>query len=189
MKNNFNQNNKGFTLVETMVAISVLMFAVLGPLSIASSGLINARIARDQVTAFYLAQEGLEFVRYTRDTNYLLNPASTDNKEWLKGLGDCYNRGCIIDTASYFDINSFDPSSAITSCVPECGPLYIDQQTGLYTYNTQDPLSPFTRTVKVSNVGEDNNEIRVEATVEWKTGVATKKVVLSENIRNLYGYE
>lgn len=191
MRKNLHNSKKGFTLVETMVAISVLMFAILGPLSIASSGLMNARIARDQVTAFYLAQEGLEFVRYVRDTNYLDDPTSTDEGQWLADLGDCMaSEGCQIDVASYFATESRNLSEIISRCDRSgCFPLGIDEVTGLYTYNNSDRYSPFTRTVRVTEIGDANNEIHVEATVSWQTGLSKKEVVLSENVRNIYGQE
>ncbi len=42
---------RAFTLIETMVAISVLLLSLVGPLSIASKSLQSAYAARDEVTA------------------------------------------------------------------------------------------------------------------------------------------
>jgi len=199
-----NQQHKGFTLVETMVAISILMFAILGPLSIASSGLVNARIARDQVTAFYLAQEGLEFVRYARDTNFLRNQnnvssANADGDNWLFGVNVCISaNGCQIDVSRYFDnknVSAGGLASVINSCGSGCDtPLSIDSTTGMYTYDSAsgNRFSPFIRTIRIDRITNDkggNNEIRVTSHVEWNTGVVTKEVELVENIRNIYDAE
>ena len=62
---------RGFTLTETMIAITILTFAVAGPLFTASRSIIAADIARDQLTASYLAQEGIEYVRMMRDNAML----------------------------------------------------------------------------------------------------------------------
>ena len=62
---------KGFTLVETMVAITILTLAVSGAFMAASSAINAANIASDQLTASYLAQEGIEYVRVMRDNTYL----------------------------------------------------------------------------------------------------------------------
>jgi Tfp pilus assembly protein PilV len=208
MKNNLSHNKKGFTLVETMVAISVLMFAILGPLSIASSSLANARTARDQVTAYYLAQEGLEFIRYTRDTNFLSNPDNAfsqnpDEDNWLIGIDNCMDGNiCQIDVAGYFASNSTqDPADYIQECTGAlCDtPLSIDSETGLYTYDTSDNrYSPFIRTVAVERVennprgiSTDNSEIKVTAVVKWKpgAGLIEKTVTLTEYVSNIYDYE
>ena len=65
------KSNKGFTLVESMIAVTILTFAVAGPLYTASRAFVAAEIARDKLTASYLAQEGVEYVRAMRDNEYL----------------------------------------------------------------------------------------------------------------------
>jgi len=60
---------RGFTLIEALVSISILALAIIGPLSLASTSMAAAQIARDQLVAFYLSQEGIEIVRNQRDTN------------------------------------------------------------------------------------------------------------------------
>jgi prepilin-type N-terminal cleavage/methylation domain-containing protein len=62
---------KGFTLIETMVAITILTVAVAGTFSVANSSINASSIARDQLTASYFAQEGIEMVRQARDNTYL----------------------------------------------------------------------------------------------------------------------
>src|SRR3989338_9606391 len=61
----------GFTLIETLVAVTILTFAVVGPMFTASRSIVAAQLANDQITASYLAQEGIEYVREVRDNAYL----------------------------------------------------------------------------------------------------------------------
>jgi type II secretory pathway pseudopilin PulG len=53
----------GFTLLETLVAVSVLMIAITATFTAAQSGLSAAIEAKDQVVAFYLAQEAVWDIR------------------------------------------------------------------------------------------------------------------------------
>jgi prepilin-type N-terminal cleavage/methylation domain-containing protein len=174
---------KGFTLVETMVAISILMLAILGPLSIASSGLRNSLFAKDQVTAYYLAQEGIEYVRYIRDDNYLQSSGN-----WLDGLEDCTGTyGCAIDTGKWFGSNN----SVIRLCqligCSDYNILYKDFSTKYYTHQTGggNTATPFSRIVKVEET-TDEKEIKVTSTVTWQSGVGQKSFELTENVFNIY---
>jgi prepilin-type N-terminal cleavage/methylation domain-containing protein len=67
MSNTRIQNNKGFTLIETLVAITILMISIAGPLTIAQKSLTAATIAKDQVIASFLAQEMIEQIKNDRD--------------------------------------------------------------------------------------------------------------------------
>lgn len=58
---------KGLTLVETLVAISILTIGVVGPLGVIAQALHTSYYTRDQMTAYYLAQEAVEYVRNLRD--------------------------------------------------------------------------------------------------------------------------
>ena len=80
---------RGFTLIETFVAISIIMVAIVGPLLIVSRALSSSYYARDQIIAFYLAQDAVEFIRNKRDENKL-NYINDSNK-WLDGLEVCKN--------------------------------------------------------------------------------------------------
>jgi prepilin-type N-terminal cleavage/methylation domain-containing protein len=70
------QKNKGFTLVETLISISIFSVSIVSLMSILGSGLSNTGYAKQKMTAGYLAQEGIEILRNKRD-NYVLYPASS----------------------------------------------------------------------------------------------------------------
>jgi type II secretory pathway pseudopilin PulG len=102
-KRKFNLNlSKGFTLIETFVAITILMIIVLGPMSLLSNALKDSRHIGDQLAADYLAQEGVELMMAERNQNgSLWTPVS---------IGSCQLR--INIARGYFcDDNASDPVS------------------------------------------------------------------------------
>lgn len=183
----------GFTLIETLLAILILTMAIAGPLSIAGKGLQLALIAKDQVTAAFLAQDAIEYVRFIRDTNRL------NGTEWLAGLDGTSNlhttdagggqanctggNMCTIDSLQ-------DQATYCGTSLSSCSafPLYYNSAGNDYTYtapgNTQ---TIFTRTVSVAlvSVGAGTNEADVTVTVQWKdAGGVARSVILRDNLLN-----
>lgn len=155
---------RGFTLIETFVAISVLMTAVAGPLTIASKGLSSATIAKDQITAFYLGQDAVEFIRHRKDTNALRGDP------WLSGLEACIGSSCTADSKE----------DSLTSCGGTCPRLRYNDQSGFFTYSLGVETN-FTRDVLVTSV--NGHEAAVEASVSWTTvGGFTRSFTVKEHI-------
>jgi type II secretory pathway pseudopilin PulG len=61
----------GFSLVETLVATSILLLVVVGPLAISSRTAKSSTFATEQLTAYLLAQEGLELAEKARGDSIL----------------------------------------------------------------------------------------------------------------------
>lgn len=165
-----NIKQKGFTLVEAMVAISILSLAVTGPLIIAQKGIDSAIYARDQITAFYLAQEAVEYIRNARDTNRITGAS------WLNGLSNCIDSGsgqrCTVD-AQYTD---FTNTSAIASCPSGvCPVINFNSSNGLYGYTSGSSWANtvFTRTVSIDTRGDTVNSPAKEAVISVKVSWTT----------------
>lgn len=65
------RRQEGFTLVEAIIAISVLAVGVVGAITLISAGITNLGVSKDRLVAAGLAQEGVEVVHNIRDTNWL----------------------------------------------------------------------------------------------------------------------
>ena len=154
----------GFTLVETLVAISLLSIAVVAPMSLASQSLAAAYYSRDQIAAYHFAQEAVEAVRSIRDGQILQVAQDT--------TGTPINTFGFIPTNNEpftVDARKADPSEAIAPCpVDGCPPLQTDGT--LYGYELGWAPTYFTRTVRASFVGGLQEELRVTVTITWKTG-------------------
>src|SRR5579872_5742052 len=93
---NYLNHQKGFTIIETLVAIAVLMIAIVGPLTIAEQALTQATFSKDQMIASYLAEDAMESIRNIRDNNLLTGNGTS----WLSGLSGCTASSlCGIETA------------------------------------------------------------------------------------------
>ncbi len=67
------KNNKGFSLTEVMIGITILTIAIVTASSLLMSLIKSNKINVFTLKAYYLAQEGIEGVRNIRDTNWLHN--------------------------------------------------------------------------------------------------------------------
>lgn len=156
-KNNF--KNKGFTLIETLVAITILMISIVGPLTIAQKSLMAATLAKDQVIASFLAQEIIEKIKNNRDN--LLSDNFKINDDWLD------------------DFNSNSNNCVIIACK-----LYI-QADG--TYDTLDTatFSKFSKKTTIVKSPGNEDEFTVTATIYWNTGTIENQVRLVNVIYNI----
>ncbi len=167
----------GFTLIETLVAVLLLATAIAGPLTIASKGLLAASVARDQITAFYLAQDAVEYVRYQRDSNKLSNAA------WLAGLAACTSADG--SATCYLDSLVNNPGTP-TACTGTCPIMSYDDTNGYFSYPIGGTPTPqrFIRTIAITTpVGGRADEAEVRVTVSWEDN-NTHSVTMRENMFN-----
>ena len=146
IKNNFNLN-RGFTLIETLVSVAILMVAIAGPLTIANQALTAALGSRNAMIATYLALDGMESIKNIKDNNLSLTPFNWDNVV----TGSCTSlTPC--STPHPFTFITSDPSknTLCTNILPSGNcQLYTNDSKDIYFYGgdvgSGDRLTPFTR--------------------------------------------
>ena len=166
---------KAFTLVETLVAVMILSIAVVGPMFSSAQNIKLASFSQNQLVAFYLGQEAIEYVRNVRDTNLI------GGNNWLNGLTDCLlstsPNGC------YIDVKNDEVDTCGTSCSNK---LRFDGVN--YNYAPISALNKetiFSRTVKIENPFNGNgDEAKVSITVNWMDRDIIKTMNLQDNIFN-----
>lgn len=169
--------HKGFTLVETLVAITVVTMAMVGPFYAVQQALNASWSARDQLIASSLAQEGVEYVRGLRDGNYLYNLANASSpRSWLYGVDgtggtrNCIAANCVVDVTQ----------NTVSTTV---GPLYLST-TNLYNQAGSGTATRFTRTVRLIAVSGSSTEMTVRVTVSWTTRGVARSIVIDESLHN-----
>ncbi len=194
--------NRGFTLVETLVAISIIMVGLTAAFSVAQMGVSSSSLAKDRVTAFFLAQEAFEGVKNVRDHNLLLNNAGTPT-HWLENLtrvGIETGRPCgtTFATACDYDLNHLLTNSA--NLLRRCSDNGMNNCTlkhrtfggsgrnsiKFYGYGGGggSPLSRFSRKIIIEEL-PGNVEARVTVRVTWGAG-PSKTLEVSNNLLNWF---
>lgn len=175
---NTKHSKKGFTLLETLVAISILLIAVVGPMSIIGRSLPQSAYARDHAIAVNLAQEGIEAVRQKRDSN-MLDKWNSGPSSWDSGLG---NGTYVIDPTS----STMLFFCGAIGCDPNTQAIRQNAAGWFYQSNTGvDPMIKFIRFISI-NDGSGPHEKRVTAFVFWQDSSETPySLVVTEYISGI----
>ncbi len=172
-------NPRAFTLVETLIAITVLSFAIIGPFYVSQSVLASSYQARDELAATALAQEGMEYVRTVRDSNFLYDLHNGGSRSWFYGLDGnggpvCYGgNGCVVDVSQQNVAGCKD-----STCSSQ--PLHLSSA-GLYNQQGSGPTTRFTRQVRLTAITATSTQVTV--TVRW-TNHGSSSVTLTETLMN-----
>lgn len=176
------KNTAGYSFVEVLVSIAILLVAIVGPLTIVATGLKNATFAREQSVAFFLAQEGLEGIIYLRETAALGQlPSGTNTWGWASSLPSaCFSGSpCRIEIATH-TVSECSPVSECDLNLHSSGDVRYRHQAG-----GQDTI--FSRKLYFTNVS--GGGLRVRSVVEWHANAfgGTRSVELESYLYDVYG--
>jgi len=174
LRNQQGVSTGGFTLIETLVAITLLVLAITGPLQIASNALFASFHARDEITAYYLAVEAIEYIKYSRDTLFLSDVFSdSTNINWLFGFDVCMDdgspdfKGCYVKIVNKFDPASGDPS--IVACEEDpCPALKFNESSGFWGYEGGVDTK-FKRQIVITPDDTGNIDATIDVVISWPT--------------------
>ena len=166
----------GFTLIEVIIAIFLIIVGMVGALIAIQNIFPSIRIVSSQLTAAYLTQEGIEIVRNIRDTNWL------NNRDWNVYIFDTCILGC---NSSYVCNCQADYTSQSLS---EFTGGYLKIDNGFYTYNSSPSAiqTPFVRKITVASTTDIDGRPRmdVEVSVSWRVGGKNYQASTTEYLYN-----
>ncbi len=147
---NFSKEQKGFTLVEIITVLFVISLGLVGVLSLIISNIQNQNFNRTSIIAYQLAQEGIELVRHTRDTNW-------------KALSE-FDEG--LAPGTYF-IDYLDSAPTLVSD-PVIDIKLKQDANGMYHHSitSADADSGFNRLILIT--ARDESSINVQSIVSWQ---------------------
>lgn len=134
---------RGFTLLESLVAIAVFTVGVSTAVFVITQAISVGSRTRDRVIATHLAQEGIEVIRNVRDRNWLAG------RSWTQGIDDLTN-ACLQWDSDYDTI----------SCATGAYVMY--DSSSMYYVQTSVP-GPFSRSVTTTLVSPE--QLKVVSTV------------------------
>ncbi len=154
------RKNKGYILIEAIIAITIAVVGLLGIFSLLSRSLSLNRVVADRFVASYLAAEGIEIVKNLIDNNILAG------KPWNEGLSSGRYEVDYTDTGLRPDSNRF---------------ININSETGAYGYAELVPTL-MKRAITIRN-SADGEVITVNSRANWITrGGGTFDITLEEHL-------
>lgn len=180
------KKTKAFTLIETLVAIAILMASIAGPMAIVNKSMRSSVLAKDKFIAAYLAEEAIELIKARREYNI------ANNRTWYEGIFD-ENLGANQNT--YLALNTTEGPIATTFLSTDCPVsisgggefessgaclmLYDDDSARFqYGYNvsTNYKISPYERKIIIDK--RSDNELTVSAVVNQMTNSSNSNGVI-----------
>lgn len=169
---------KGFTLIETIVALFVLSIALTGAFSVLIFNLQTSRYIKNAFIASGLAQEGLEVIRNIRDSDWY-------SDDYFGLFGNPDHQNVFRDGVYRVQYNS-------TSLIPlDDNPFLKKDTAGIYSYdsNADSKDTIFRRTLEIKrNIQPDGSvpEIILTVRVVWNERFGTKEITGEEHLYDWY---
>lgn len=177
----------GYSLVEVLVAITVLLIALVGPLTIAHSGLKRSYFSKEQTMSIFLAQEATEAVVKLREDAALAASSFETSALWnnVRAL----NGRCPVGSATYCGVTIADtgvvvPGSFYVCNATNCSMKY--QSTARVPFKQGGSVAGtntnYTRRIQI---GVNAQRARIVSTVSWGPG-PSDSVQLETYVYNIY---
>jgi prepilin-type N-terminal cleavage/methylation domain-containing protein len=186
----YSSHQKGFTLIEAMVAIFILTIALSSLISLTASSVFSARYAANEMTAGYLLQEVADYVRNDRDTTvFENNGGGVGWANFINKYGNGSSTLCFSVNGCYFEPTSISTVPPTICPGGTCPALNYDKNAtynAFYTYRSLagSTASIFRRKVIMKINVNNPDELDVKVVLDWYNGGAPRTRVLNITLLN-----
>ncbi len=167
--------HNGFTLLETLVALFLLVVVTGSIASLVVRAFSANQESISRMTAAMLAQEGIEIVRNIRDTNYVEERYGGSSPEWDTG----------IDEGGPFGIDYRTEGIPDSDCT---GDGYLRQQGGENRFRCHTGSTRWQRQIWIDKMTPEGTStqdmMQVRVKVSWEEGGETRTVEASDLLYN-----
>lgn len=173
-KSTIQKTERGFTILEVLMAIFVLTLGVSASFALVQQSVASVNSLKSKLVAAYLVQEGMELIKNVRDTN-LLTQREDPILAWDENLPP-------ITCGSYFEI---DYKNQIL-CYSGEGHYLNNESAGFYSYSAGD-RTIFKRKITIDEKTEGPLEgMKVTVEVSWQDRGIPRSLKAIEYIYNWY---
>lgn len=172
---------RSFTLIEVLVACAILIILVAAVVALGVTIINNAVLSRQRISAYYLAQEGIETIRQIRDSNLVDGREETGwktlNYQW--GVVNPF-RDVVADGTTIY--------SVVVEAPPErrlfLGPTGYGQDIVVDGVTYRRKITFASAGIDIPGVNVADNAVRAIVSISWKFKNNDKEIEVRELITN-----
>ncbi len=183
-------HRSGFTLIETIVSITIFAIAIIGPMTLSSNSIKATKDSRLHLEAIHLAEEGVEIIHNLRDNASAqdVSPNRVGWTSWVDGISTTCNTGCVVDATSHNGSGLWG-SQVVTPAGGNNEIVKYDENTGLYSQGPGAggvPDSLFRRRITTTTVNARQTRITSVVSYPSTYGGLMRYATATDDIYNWY---
>jgi len=164
--------NKGFSLLEVIIAISILGSGIAGAIALTTQTIQAGTFVQKQLTAAYLAQEGLEVIHNLRHTNWI-KEAEDGVTKWFTDLdkANCSPEPLAVSACPIYAIVNYNGTAIQkTAANDPSWQMSFNSASSRYIHDATAPV--FSRHIEINYAqdGDLKEYMLVKSIVTWDDG-------------------
>ncbi len=157
----------GFSLLEIMAVVAIVAIALVGTTKLVVQSLRAQQVNRSTIIAYQLAQEGVELVRYIRDTNWL------QARDWDEGM-----------ELGEYCLDYLSPELILAADLNDCQ-LYLNNDNHYYHPRNSPELDEetiFKRKIEILSLPYSAPSLGVRVSISWFEGGMDNNYILETEL-------